>query len=170
MNGDAEAQGGSEGGDPLHDLALGDERGLQDAMFAPPLHGRGDTRDHLASPAAPVSEKFLAYLFAAIAICMSRCLRFSCRLMKMLASRIPEATAAMMMVASALISGLRPRRTREKTSMGKVVAPGPVVKLEITTSSRERVKASSQPETMAGAMMGKVMTKKVFSGRHPRSS
>ena len=52
-----------------------------------------------------------------------------------------------MSVARALISGLTPMRTLEKTSIGKVVAPGPETKLAITRSSSDSVKASSQPET-----------------------
>jgi hypothetical protein len=43
------------------------------------------------------------------------------------------------------------------------------VKLEITRSSIDRVKASIQPEMMAGAMTGSVTWKKVFTGGAPRS-
>jgi hypothetical protein len=39
--------------------------------------------------------------------------------------------------ASALTSGLTPRRTLEKTAIGKVVADGPVTKLAITKSSSD---------------------------------
>src|SRR5437868_1550197 len=53
--------------------------------------------------------------------------------------------------------------------IGKVVAPGPVVKLAITRSSRESVKASIQPETSAGAINGRVIVEKVFNGGEPRS-
>jgi len=59
-----------------------------------------------------------------------------------------------MMVASALISGDTPSLTFEKISMGNVVAPGPVVKLAITRSSKDNVKASSHPAARAGAMIG----------------
>src|SRR6516164_11414297 len=52
--------------------------------------------------------------------------------------------------------------------IGKVVAPGPVVKLAITRSSRESVKASIQPDTSAGAINGSVMVKNVFHGGQPR--
>ena len=38
--------------------------------------------------------------------------------------------------------------------IGRVDEPGPETKLAITRSSSERVKASSQPETSAGAMIG----------------
>ena len=60
-------------------------------------------------------------------------------------------------------------RTLEKTSIGKVVAPGPETKLAITRSSSDSVKASSQPEITAGIIIGSVMTKKTFSGAAPRS-
>ena len=59
--------------------------------------------------------------------------------------------------------------TLEKMSMGKVVEPGPAVKLEITRSSSDRVKDNSQPATMAGAMMGRVMSKMTRNGVEPRS-
>ena len=59
-----------------------------------------------------------------------------------------------MIVASALICGLTPRRTEEYTTIGKVDAPGPETKLAITRSSSDKVKASSQPATSAGAITG----------------
>ena len=75
----------------------------------------------------------------------------------------------MMMVASALIFGSRPRRTLENTTCGRVVVPGPLVKEVITRSSSEMVKPSSQPDTMAGITIGRVMTKNTLSGWAPRS-
>src|SRR5258706_1250246 len=54
--------------------------------------------------------------------------------------------------------------------MGRVVAPGPEVKLAITRSSSDRVKASIQPAATAGAMFGRVMAKNVRQGGQPRSS
>src|SRR5580693_2942321 len=72
-------------------------------------------------------------------------------------------------VASTLISGLTPRRTLENTTMGKVLLPGPEVKLEITKSSHDSVKASSHPDRMAGKMIGRVMTKNTLTGRAPKS-
>ncbi len=75
----------------------------------------------------------------------------------------------MVMVASTLISGLTPSRTFENTTMGRVLLPGPDVKLEITRSSHDKVKASSHPDKIAGKMMGSVMTKNTLSGRAPRS-
>ena len=74
-----------------------------------------------------------------------------------------------MIDASALISGLTPSRTFEKITIGSVLEPGPDTKLAITRSSSEMVKASSQPETSAGAMIGKVITRKILAGRAPRS-
>src|SRR5208283_468798 len=78
-------------------------------------------------------------------------------------------TTVTVSVASTLISGLTPRRTLEKTTIGKVLDPGPEVKLEITRSSQESVNASSQPERIAGKMIGSVMTKKTLRGCAPRS-
>src|ERR1700733_15345728 len=72
-------------------------------------------------------------------------------------------------VANTLISGLTPKRTLEKTTIGKVLLPGPEVKLEMTRSSHDRVKASSHPDKMAGKIMGNVITKNTFTGRAPRS-
>ncbi|KUQ61854.1 spermidine/putrescine ABC transporter permease, partial [Enterobacter kobei] len=73
------------------------------------------------------------------------------------------------MIMPAVISGLTPMRTLEKTSIGSVVAPGPETKLAITRSSSDRVNASSQPEITAGMIIGRVMMKKTFSGVAPRS-
>src|SRR5665811_2502312 len=53
--------------------------------------------------------------------------------------------------------------------IGRVVAPGPVVKLAITRSSSESENASIQPAAMAGAISGKVIVKNVLSGGQPRS-
>ena len=80
-----------------------------------------------------------------------------------------KVTTAIVKVASTLISGLTPRRTFENTTIGSVLLPGPDVKLEITRSSHDSVKASSQPERMAGKLIGSVMTKKTYMGRAPRS-
>src|SRR6266849_1710725 len=53
--------------------------------------------------------------------------------------------------------------------IGSVVAPGPVVKLAITRSSSESVKASIQADASAGAINGGVTVRKVLSGGQPRS-
>ena len=47
-----------------------------------------------------------------------------------------------MMEASALMSGLTPRRALEKITIGSVLDPGPDTKLAMTRSSSEIVKAS----------------------------
>src|SRR5690349_6688268 len=78
-------------------------------------------------------------------------------------------TAATSSEASALILGLRPRRTVEKIFIGSVVASGPATKLEITTSSSDSVNASSQPDSSAGAMIGSVITKNTLTRVAPRS-
>ncbi len=75
-------------------------------------------------------------------------------------------TTVTVMVASTLISGLHPQAPPpfENTTMGRVLLPGPDVKLDITRSSQDRVKASSHPDKMAGNMMGSVITKKHLQG------
>src|SRR5579859_8266985 len=80
-----------------------------------------------------------------------------------------QPTKATNTLASALISGDTPRRTFEKITIGCVVAEGPVTKEEITRSSTDRVKASSQPAIKAGAISGRVITRNTFNGRAPRS-
>ncbi len=50
----------------------------------------------------------------------------------------------MIKLASALTSGLTPSFTFENITIGSVLAPGPETKLEITKSSSESVKLSSQ--------------------------
>ena len=49
--------------------------------------------------------------------------------------------------------------------IGSVVAPGPEVKLAITRSSIESVKARRKPARIAGAMIGRVIVKKHLPGR-----
>ena len=58
---------------------------------------------------------------------------------------------------------------RAKIRSGHVSLPAPAVKFEITTSSKENVKASIPPATMAGASRGSVTWRKVASGGAPRS-
>ena len=67
------------------------------------------------------------------------------------------------------MSGLTPRRTLEKITIGSVLEPGPATKLVMTRSSSDSVNASSQPESSAGKMIGSVMRKKTLCGRAPRS-
>ena len=65
------------------------------------------------------------------------------------------------MVASALISGVTPRRTLEKTTIGRVELPGPLTKLAMTRSSKLSVKARSHAAITAGAITGRVIEKKI---------
>src|SRR6056297_3644768 len=82
----------------------------------------------------------------------------------------PTATIAISRVESALISGETPRRIDDQILIGRVVAEGPVVKLAITRSSSDRVKARSQPEMTAGAMIGRVTRRNASNAEQPRSS
>ena len=82
---------------------------------------------------------------------------------------MPRETIPMMIVASALTSGLTPRRTLEKITIGKVDDPGPDTKLATTRSSKLSVKANNQPDTIAGAIAGNVISKKTRAGFAPRS-
>src|SRR5262249_29291930 len=75
-------------------------------------------------------------------------------------TKTAKATIEMIIVASALTSGLTPRRTFEKITIGRVVEPGPETKLEMTRSSTDRVKARSQPDTSAGDITGRVTSVK----------
>src|SRR6478735_9060239 len=54
--------------------------------------------------------------------------------------------------------------------MGSVFEPGPATNCDTTTSSQDKVNASSQPERMAGRINGSVMRKNTLAGRAPRSS
>jgi hypothetical protein len=68
------------------------------------------------------------------------------------------ATVAVMeinMTLRALISGLTPVLMRLNISTGKVLEPLPAVKLEMRKSSKLRIKASKQPETIPGINWGK---------------
>ena len=66
------------------------------------------------------------------------------------------ATARTIKLASAYNSGVGPSRSIENTTIGMVEAPGPEVKLATTTSSSDKVNASSQPEASAGISSGSV--------------
>ena len=81
----------------------------------------------------------------------------------------PIATSRIKIVARALISGAIPNLTFEKINIGRVVAPGPDTKLEITKSSKERVNANNHPEIMAGRIIGNVMSQITLAGLAPRS-
>src|SRR5262249_43401995 len=84
-------------------------------------------------------------------------------------TKTAKATIKMIIVASALTSGLTPRRTFEKITIGRVVEPGPETKLEMTRSSTDRVKARSQPDRSAGDITGRVTSVKTRKGVAPRS-
>src|ERR1700734_1400413 len=78
-------------------------------------------------------------------------------------------TRQIIKLASALTSGLTPNFTFEKITMGSVLAPGPDTKLEITKSSSERVKLSSQLEANAGTILGNVVSRNARTGPLPKS-
>src|SRR5256885_824600 len=82
---------------------------------------------------------------------------------------MPVATISTMIVARALTSGVTPKRTLEKMTIGNVLEPGPATNCVMTRSSQDRVNASSHPEAIAGRMSGKVMRKNTRNGRAPRS-
>src|SRR4249919_1543169 len=100
---------------------------------------------------------------------MSRVRRFSSRDISHQANAAAAVTSRISSVASALIFGLSPRRTDENTFIGKVVDEGPLAKLATTRSSIDSVKASSQPETSAGMMIGNVIWKNTCTRLAPRS-
>src|SRR5690606_39535785 len=97
------------------------------------------------------------------ASCMSRWRRLSSRYISHQPTTAASDTAIISRVARALILGLTPSRTEEKILIGRVVDSGPETKLAMTTSSSDRVKASSQPDTRAGAMIGRVIRKNTLS-------
>jgi len=74
-----------------------------------------------------------------------------------------------MRLASAFTSGVTPSLTLEKITIGSVLAPGPETKLEITRSSRDSVKLSSQLDASAGAIAGSVVSRNAPTGPAPRS-
>jgi hypothetical protein len=65
-------------------------------------------------------------------------------------------------VDKAFTSGLKPSLTLEKTTIGNVLEPGPLVKLATTKSSSERVNANNQPDIIDGAIMGSVILYKTL--------
>src|SRR6202790_2604869 len=85
------------------------------------------------------------------------------------ATSTPAPTRQIIKLASALTSGLTPSFTLEKITIGSVLAPAPETNLDITKSSSESVKLSSQPEANAGAMPGRVVSMKARTGPDPRS-
>ena len=96
-------------------------------------------------------------------------MRFCFFTMDSQAKKVQIETIKMMMVARALISGDRPRRTEEKISIGSVVESGPAMKLAITRSSIDMVKASKKAATSDGIKAGKITAKKTLIGPAPKS-
>ena len=82
----------------------------------------------------------------------------------------PRVTTPTRIVETAFISGVTPSRTIEYIFIGRVVDPGPDVKLAITRSSSDRVKDKSQPEITAGRIIGSVISINVLNGVQPKSS
>src|SRR5206468_12219334 len=85
------------------------------------------------------------------------------------ATTMTTAIKAITSVQIALISGFTPSRTSEYIRIGNVAEPGPVVKLAITTSSSDRVKASIHPAAIAATMSGSVTARNACTGAQPRS-
>ena len=73
------------------------------------------------------------------------------------------------MVASTFICGSSPNLILEKITCGSVEDPGPDKNEVMTKSSNDRVMPSRKPDAIAGAISGNVITKKIFSGRAPKS-
>src|SRR5450830_450152 len=95
--------------------------------------------------------------------------RSSARRLKNHTRKVTSDTANRIRLATALISGLTPRRTAENTSIGKVVEPGPETKLASTRSSRDSAKDIIPPAANDGAIIGMVIRKNTFHGRAPKS-
>src|ERR1700685_2887630 len=89
--------------------------------------------------------------------------------MKYPATSTQAPTRQIIKLASALTSGLTPSFTFEKITIGRVLAPGPDTKLDITKSSRDSVKLSSQLEARAGARPGRVVSRNARTGPEPKS-
>ena len=78
-------------------------------------------------------------------------------------------TTAIKRVANTFICGSSPSLILENITIGKVDEPGPDKKEVITKSSSDKVTASKKPEAIAGAIKGRVIRKKIFNGRAPKS-
>ena len=72
-------------------------------------------------------------------------------------------------VASAFISGVYPILMLEKMKRGKVVIPGPDVKLAKMTSSKEIIKAIIQLDVKEGINNGTMTSANVCSRDAPKS-
>jgi hypothetical protein len=78
------------------------------------------------------------------------------------------ATNAIKRVAKALIAGVIPILMFEKITRGNVVAPGPVRKLAITTSSSDKVNANNHPDINDFRRRGTLMYMKDTIALAPR--
>ena len=73
-------------------------------------------------------------------------------------------------VATALVSGVTPRRTWPKMNSGSVDDPGPDMNVVMTKSSKLNVNDSRNPATIAGSSCGNVIWRKVRQGVANRSA
>ena len=96
--------------------------------------------------------------------------RFFCLLPINEALTTPRVTTPTNIVETAFISGVTPSLTIEYIFIGRVVDPGPDVKLAMTKSSSDKVKDSNQPAITAGRIIGRVININVLKGVHPKSS
>src|SRR5439155_1158856 len=81
------------------------------------------------------------------------CHRRSCRAISQPASATSKKTRARNNVASALTSGLTPRRTLENTAIGKVVAEGPRITSGTTSGASNANPNTSRPGKRANRAM-----------------
>src|SRR5262249_34924158 len=130
---------------------------LRDGRRAREQH-RGDDNTHDGPPAPVRRDHFTPGAGSAMARrALSRRANSAARISA-------SAVAASMRVAKALILGLTPSRIAENTTMGRVVACGPVTKLAMTKSSNDSTKASNHPDATAGMRRGSTMRQKTVAG------
>ena len=98
-----------------------------------------------------------------------RSLRFCLRTVSTQEPKANILTTKTITEAKALISGLKPRRTLEKISIGRVVELGPATKLVITKSSIDMVNDNRKAAISAGIIAGRIITKNTFKGPAPKS-
>ena len=122
-----------------------------------------------ASKALPSSSCACGNSGNILSVCFNLLTAAPDRFCLMRATQTPIVTKRIKIVAKALMSGDTPNLTFEKINMGKVVAPGPETKLDMTRSSRESVNARSHPEIIAGKIIGSVISQITLTGFAPRS-
>ena len=76
----------------------------------------------------------------------------------------------MTIAATALITGVTPKRIIAYTLIGKVIDVGPELKNAITNSSIDNVKATRAPAITPGRIAGNVTSRNVVTGWAPRSA